>query len=768
MQRQHFKKYLAKNINIVLSILFIGPLVLLPTEPDSILHSDILTLNTNKKLTINDLPALKAESWHPKDGGFSDFFKFASTEHWTRVKIPAFSPESQDRNLVVETKFPLYEIVDFYLTEQGKVINHNNQTRGSSKTSGSIGTPYLTYHADQGSNERILYIHSIGYISHVPHFLTRADSVYRNISTSRLVTMVTLMGMAIFILGYNFSMLFTLRNKALLLETIIQLSFTVFSFFFYGYDRTFIPEISANFDLSARVCCAFFLVGLRHGIARIAHEANLHRSSRAIALSYRFIDVVLSIGLVLTVVLPLQWGATYAFVTSILSSTIVIVTHMRFSKLNSIIWFTAANYGAWLCGIIAVGTIFDLTPDSLYTRFSMLIAFIWMGITYAAMSAAKLRLMSRHQDKIERALRSNHSKTELNNLLNQTYNKNEAPVPADVTIMFIDIVGFSTISQYRSPAEIYAALSTKMRAMIAIIERYGGTVDRSIGDGILCFFGRTNETEKNNHAAKCLEAAVEIQKLIIESTIDPANHSETLILPTRIGMHSANVIIGNLGDHFHVDFTMIGSGVNFASRMESACSPFKIMVSQATLDLLGQQGIQTSLFTPVGVAIKHHSGLIKAFEFDPFRDNKSAVRQAELAFLKQIGKERVDNRVITSKSNELKLALDQAHFTVIDFSLHGFKALAPIQLGRKAVIHVQIIAKDHNLNRNLQHYLLQDLVLEVRWSQAQDQDFVHGLKIVGSSSKRREKLFSLLASGTLSIKHDESTDVSSRLDSNVA
>src|SRR5690606_6374571 len=101
----------------------------------------------------------------------------------------------------------------------------------------------------------------------------------------------------------------------------------------------------------------------------------------------------------------------------------------------------------------------------------------------------------------------------------------------------------------------------------------GGYVDRTLGDGMLCVFGYSAEGgpgESQYHADQALTCAAAIQRKNIQRILD-ARSTGDAVFPLRIGINTAGVFIGNLGDSVNSDFTVIGNGVNFASRLEHSC-----------------------------------------------------------------------------------------------------------------------------------------------------------------------------------------------------
>lgn len=151
------------------------------------------------------------------------------------------------------------------------------------------------------------------------------------------------------------------------------------------------------------------------------------------------------------------------------------------------------------------------------------------------------------------------------------------------TVIFTDLEGFTAYSEKHDPREVVAALNSFMTRMKPIVKRYGGTVDKFIGDAIMAFFGVP--IERYDHAERALACAIELQEECVrfreETGID---------FKMRIGIHTGEVIAGSMGaegmgeDKPHFNFTVIGDTVNLASRLEGKNKEFGswIMCSSAT------------------------------------------------------------------------------------------------------------------------------------------------------------------------------------------
>jgi len=184
--------------------------------------------------------------------------------------------------------------------------------------------------------------------------------------------------------------------------------------------------------------------------------------------------------------------------------------------------------------------------------------------------------------------------------------------PADkvLTILFSDISSFTKWSSDKTPETVHAFLSDYLESMAEIIFANGGTVDKFIGDGILAFFG--DPYEQSDHTERALRTAIQMQKKVALLR-DKWQPVVGIDLKIRIGVNTGNVIVGNLGTKARIDYTVIGSTVNLASRMESNAPVGGILVAHAARERVGDKFKFTER---VEVAAKGYEQPVEAFVLD--------------------------------------------------------------------------------------------------------------------------------------------------------
>ena len=173
---------------------------------------------------------------------------------------------------------------------------------------------------------------------------------------------------------------------------------------------------------------------------------------------------------------------------------------------------------------------------------------------------------------------------------------------APMTIMFIDIRGFTSMSEKIGPEEAMNILNTNYYVIVeTVMLKHNGAILKFIGDGVLCAFGMPTPGEDD--ALIAIRCAIELQKEINKLQ---TKQSEKKKIKIGIGIHSGDVIMGNIGHPKRLDFTIIGDPVNLASRLEDKAGSDEILVTEDTLDLVIDKDIKTQFiesFLPKGKSI---------------------------------------------------------------------------------------------------------------------------------------------------------------------
>jgi len=153
----------------------------------------------------------------------------------------------------------------------------------------------------------------------------------------------------------------------------------------------------------------------------------------------------------------------------------------------------------------------------------------------------------------------------------------------ELTILFSDIKSFTTYSSTMKPDEIQKLLNEYFGAMVDIVFKHEGTVDKFIGDGLMVFFGDPEPQE--DHAVRGVLAAIEMQKKTRELKKKWVADGKFPIR-IRVGINTGPVVVGNMGSARRLSYTVLGADVNLAQRLESNAPVEGIMISKRTYELV--------------------------------------------------------------------------------------------------------------------------------------------------------------------------------------
>jgi len=150
-----------------------------------------------------------------------------------------------------------------------------------------------------------------------------------------------------------------------------------------------------------------------------------------------------------------------------------------------------------------------------------------------------------------------------------------------LTILFVDIVGFTRLAEPMTPQEVVSFLNVYMTAMTEVIEAEDGIIDKFIGDGIMGIF--TSSSGEGNHPLRAVRAGMRMQERLSELRRQWKRSCPDLAgLQIRVGINTGEVVTGNVGSETRMDYTVVGDNVNVASRIETTCRPGEVCISEST------------------------------------------------------------------------------------------------------------------------------------------------------------------------------------------
>jgi len=159
-----------------------------------------------------------------------------------------------------------------------------------------------------------------------------------------------------------------------------------------------------------------------------------------------------------------------------------------------------------------------------------------------------------------------------------------APEVREVTVLFADIVGFTTLAEKMPPSAVALFLNDYLSRMTDVVFKYEGTLDKYIGDAIMAVFGAP--LDMPDHAVRAIRTALEMQERLAEFNADRKEG----IVRIRIGINSGKVVSGEIGSINKMEYTVLGDTVNTASRLESSVAkPGSVVIGENTYKLASDQ-----------------------------------------------------------------------------------------------------------------------------------------------------------------------------------
>jgi predicted ATPase/class 3 adenylate cyclase len=166
-----------------------------------------------------------------------------------------------------------------------------------------------------------------------------------------------------------------------------------------------------------------------------------------------------------------------------------------------------------------------------------------------------------------------------------------------VTVLFADLKGSMELLADRDPEEARQLLDPVLERMMAAVHRYEGTVNQVMGDGIMALFGAPIAHE--DHAVRACYAALAMQEAIRRYS-EEARRAHGITVQIRVGLNSGEVVVREIGNDLHMDYSAIGQTTHLAARMEQLATPGSTLLTPETLRL-AEGFIQVKALGPVPV-----------------------------------------------------------------------------------------------------------------------------------------------------------------------
>jgi adenylate cyclase len=232
----------------------------------------------------------------------------------------------------------------------------------------------------------------------------------------------------------------------------------------------------------------------------------------------------------------------------------------------------------------------------------------------------------------------------------------------NVTIMMSDLRGFTALGAKLPAEELITVLNHYFAAMVAVIQKYGGTVIEFLGDGIFVVFGAPKDLE--DHAVNAVKCAVEMQSAL-HAVNDWNRENGYPELEMGIGINTGNAVVGNIGSEKKMKYGCMGSVVNITGRLESLTIGGQVFITENTRKLISSDLaiVSESSFLPKGAPeeLKYyeiegiedlHIGDGSSREIIWQEDSEEISYQFFVLEEKKVGVETLSGKVIRISSNK--------------------------------------------------------------------------------------------------------------------
>jgi adenylate cyclase len=237
-----------------------------------------------------------------------------------------------------------------------------------------------------------------------------------------------------------------------------------------------------------------------------------------------------------------------------------------------------------------------------------------LGFEYALERLEKLRT----RRTLERYVSKNLVKEVLENP--DSYYSSLRGVRVPATILFSDLIGFTTLSEKADPEALVSQLNEYLSRMTSVVFRNGGTLDKFIGDAIMAVWGNVRSFGMAQDAKNCVRAALAMRQELRQLN-QKWREEGRMGLGMGIGINQGEVVVGNIGSHERMDPTVIGDSVNLASRLEGLTRIYgvDILVGASAAELARDE---VHLRSVARVQVKGKSKPVDIFTFVGARDDE--------------------------------------------------------------------------------------------------------------------------------------------------
>jgi class 3 adenylate cyclase/pimeloyl-ACP methyl ester carboxylesterase len=270
-----------------------------------------------------------------------------------------------------------------------------------------------------------------------------------------------------------------------------------------------------------------------------------------------------------------------------------------------------------------------------------------------------------------------------------------------VTVLFVDVSGFTAMSERLDPEDVHAIMERAFELMLGEIHQYEGTVNQFLGDGLMALFGAPIAHE--DHAARAVHAALGVQRAL-GGYRDELLARRRIEFQVRMGLNTGAVVVGKIGDNLRMDYTAVGDTTNLAARLLALAEPGQILVSEDIVKAVGPYFV----VQPLGeVSVKGKALPVRPYRVEGARRVRSRLEaESERGLTPLVGREH-ELALLRDSFAEAQAGRGQAVFVygeagigksrlLLEFRQHAEPAGARSILGRSvsyghAIAHLPVL-----------------------------------------------------------------------------
>jgi len=214
---------------------------------------------------------------------------------------------------------------------------------------------------------------------------------------------------------------------------------------------------------------------------------------------------------------------------------------------------------------------------------NMVYPLLGLVLIYTSLTIYRYLTEERERKKIRGAFSHYVSSAVVNEVLKNPEKLKLGGDMKELTVLFSDIRGFTTISEGLGPEQVHRLINEYLTAMTNIVFKHGGTLDKYMGDAVMAIYGAP--VDQPDHAHKACDTALEMMQVLNELNAGWAREGKP-VLDIGIGINTGMMMVGNMGSEQRFEYTVLGDAVNLGSRLEGANKSYltHILVSEFTYD----------------------------------------------------------------------------------------------------------------------------------------------------------------------------------------